>query len=272
MSKKTEITVANVTSALIEYMGRPICTTRQLAEFYGCEAESIQKNFERNSSRFEEGKHFIKLEGDALRQFKIDIQSDSRYVPERTARILLWTEKGAARHAKMLSTDQAWEVFEQLEDVYFNSKQGPRVKASSGETAKALPNTVGATRAHLMVVSAMEKMGVRKEMAMAVALQAIHHDTGLTTEGYRLALPGVEDVCNLNQKQLGELLGVSSEEVGNLLRKAGLMVIDEAGQRVVTEKGRQFGEMRPFKAFNGHAGYEPRWNKSVLDFFAQQAA
>lgn len=144
-------------------------------------------------------------------------------------------------------------------------------KVGAGDTAKALANPVGTTRAHLMVVSAMEKMGVRKEMAMAVALQAIHDDTGLTTEGYRLALPGVEEVCNLNQKQLGDLLGVSSKAVGNLLRNTGLMVIDEAGQRVVTEKGRQFGEMKPFKAFNGHAGYEPRWNKSVLEFFAQQA-
>lgn len=144
-------------------------------------------------------------------------------------------------------------------------------KVSEVAPTKALANPVGTTRAHLMVVAAMEKMGVRKEMAMAVALQAIHDDTGMTTEGYRLALPGVEDVCNLNQKQLGELIGITSKAVGNLLRNSGLMVIDEAGQRVVTEKGRQFGEMKPFKAFNGHAGYEPRWNKSVLDFFAQQA-
>ena len=90
-----------------------------------------------------------------------------------------------------------------------------RAKVGAGETAKALANPTGATRAHLMVVSAMEKIGVRKEMAMAVALQAIHDDTGLTTEGYRLALPGVEDVCNLNQKQLGDPQphrGASSEQ------------------------------------------------------------
>ncbi len=31
----------------------------------------------------------------------------------------LWTELGAARHAKMLETDKAWDVFEQLEDNYF---------------------------------------------------------------------------------------------------------------------------------------------------------
>ncbi|EJY7180079.1 ORF6N domain-containing protein, partial [Salmonella enterica] len=28
-----------------------------------------------------------------------------------------------ARHAKMLETDQAWEVFEKLEDCYFSQKQ-----------------------------------------------------------------------------------------------------------------------------------------------------
>ena len=32
----------------------------------------------------------------------------------------LWTKRGAARHAKMLNTDRAWEVFEALEDNYFN--------------------------------------------------------------------------------------------------------------------------------------------------------
>ena len=34
--------------------------------------------------------------------------------------LYLWTKRGAARHAKMLNTDRAWEVFEALEDNYFN--------------------------------------------------------------------------------------------------------------------------------------------------------
>lgn len=130
--------------------------------------------------------------------------------------------------------------------------------------ATKIANPTSATRAHLLVVSMMQKIGVRKEMAMAVALQAIHEDTGLTTEPYRLALPSVEEPANLNQTQLGELLGIKSRAVGDLLRGAGLMVTDEANQRVVTEAGRKYGEMKPFNR-NGHSGYEPRWNKSVLE-------
>lgn len=131
-------------------------------------------------------------------------------------------------------------------------------------TAKQPSAVVSQTRAHLMVVSMMQKIGVRKEMAMAVALQAIHEDTGLTTEPYRLALPSVEEPANLNQTQLGELLGMKARAVGDLLRESGLMVKDESGSRVITELGRKYGEMKPFNR-NGHSGYEPRWNKAVLE-------
>lgn len=51
-----------------------------------------------------EGTHFYKLEGQALRDFKNCI-SDPDAVPKRTRNLTLWTERGAARHAKMLDTE-----------------------------------------------------------------------------------------------------------------------------------------------------------------------
>lgn len=33
--------------------------------------------------------------------------------------LFLWTERGVARHAKILDTDEAWEVYELLEETYF---------------------------------------------------------------------------------------------------------------------------------------------------------
>ncbi|MGV3346393.1 ORF6N domain-containing protein [Enterobacteriaceae bacterium LUAb1] len=112
----------------------PVITTELLAQLYGAEVNSIQQNFKRNASRFVAGKHFYKLEGTELRQFK-DKLTDSQLVAPRAKHLILWTERGAARHAKMLETDQAWEVFEKLEDCYFNQpdKKSSQVTPVSDE-------------------------------------------------------------------------------------------------------------------------------------------
>ena len=97
----------------------------------------ISDNFKRNESRFVEGKHYFKLEGDALKQFK-NCSAFSGLVGLRAPALYLWTARGATRHAKMLSTDKAWEVFEELEDNYFN-RNIPAVAAPSAPLA--LPNS-----------------------------------------------------------------------------------------------------------------------------------
>ena len=114
-------TIGNVTR--IEYGGQPVITTAQLAEFYGCDERNIRDNFNNNAERFVEGKHYFKLEGDKLKSFMSYNENfgvASKFAPH----LYLWTKRGAARHAKMLSTDRAWEVFEQLEDTYFNRDAG----------------------------------------------------------------------------------------------------------------------------------------------------
>ncbi|HAU3362143.1 TPA: ORF6N domain-containing protein [Salmonella enterica subsp. salamae] len=99
----------------------PVITTELLAELYGTERQRLTNNFNRNKERFIEGKHFFLIEGDELRELK---NRNSLRVSVKIARnvrsLILWTERGAARHAKMLETDQAWEVFEKLEDCYFS--------------------------------------------------------------------------------------------------------------------------------------------------------
>ena len=48
---------------------------------------------------------------------------DSVDIGARTKSLMLWTEKGAVRHAKILDTDKAWEVQERLEEVYFHPER-----------------------------------------------------------------------------------------------------------------------------------------------------
>ncbi|EBP0014000.1 ORF6N domain-containing protein, partial [Salmonella enterica] len=106
----------------ISYGDLPVITTELLAILYGTDPHSITKNHRSNVDRFVAGKHFFKLEGADLKAFKNKV-TDSDLVASRAKHLILWTERGAARHAKMLETDQAWEVFEKLEDCYFSQKQ-----------------------------------------------------------------------------------------------------------------------------------------------------
>ncbi|EOS9198632.1 ORF6N domain-containing protein, partial [Shigella sonnei] len=81
----------------------PVMTTELLADLYGTERQRLTNNFNRNKERFIEGKHFFLIEGDALRELK---NENSLRVSVKIARnvrsLILWTERGAARHAKML--------------------------------------------------------------------------------------------------------------------------------------------------------------------------
>lgn len=106
----------------------PVITTELLAKLYGCSVECIHRNHHRNKERFAEGKHYIIAKGTDLQNLKISLR-DFQTITPNVRKLILWTERGAARHAKMLETDQAWDVFEKLEDCYFRQKD-PSAPAS----------------------------------------------------------------------------------------------------------------------------------------------
>lgn len=108
----------------LEFKNQRIITTKVLAEEFGTEEKNIQMNFSNNQSRFKEGKHFIKLEGQTLKEFKNSLPNEIREPLKFAPVLYLWTEKGAARHAKILDTDEAWDVYEELEETYFRVKNG----------------------------------------------------------------------------------------------------------------------------------------------------
>ena len=103
----------------ISYKGQPVVTTEMLAQAYGCSAGNIHDNFRKNKDRFIEGKHFFTLTNGEIKAFRDCTENFRSVVPARTRNLTLWLERGAARHAKMLNTDQAWDVFEVLEETFF---------------------------------------------------------------------------------------------------------------------------------------------------------
>lgn len=111
---------------VIEQNHERVLTTQQLADIYECKPIQIQQNFKNNTDHFVEGKHYFKLEGDALKEFK-DSLGDSKISStlKFTSVLMLWTRRGASRHSKMLGTEKAWDMFDALEENYFNPPKQP---------------------------------------------------------------------------------------------------------------------------------------------------
>ncbi|NFI05168.1 ORF6N domain-containing protein [Clostridium botulinum] len=112
----------------LEFNKQRIMTTKVLAEEFGTEDRRITENFSRNEERFKKGKHYILLQGEELREFK---RNYAESVSANINKLYLWTDRGAARHAKILDTDEAWDVYEELEENYFNLNKSVQVLDTS---------------------------------------------------------------------------------------------------------------------------------------------
>ncbi|WP_317347239.1 ORF6N domain-containing protein [Blautia argi] len=111
----------------LEVKGMKVLTTKQVAEAYGTTPDVIGYNYRYNKERYKEGKHYIMLEKQALREYKITNVEIQRSLP-KISKLYLWTEKGALLHAKSLNTDKAWETYDYLVDFYFRAKEEKRVE------------------------------------------------------------------------------------------------------------------------------------------------
>lgn len=77
---------------ITEYRCQRVLTTQQIAEAYGTEVQVLTNNFNRNKSRYIEGKHYVCLTGNELREFRAKNQND---ILPNANKFYLWTEKGA---------------------------------------------------------------------------------------------------------------------------------------------------------------------------------
>ncbi len=106
---------------ITELNGIRVLTTQQVSSMYGVSRQTISYNFNYNKSKFKEGKHYIELSGQALRDFKGCHENLDNLKYAHVA--YLWTEKGALLHAKSVNTEKAWEAYEYLVDFYFRTKE-----------------------------------------------------------------------------------------------------------------------------------------------------
>ncbi|ENF4757843.1 ORF6N domain-containing protein [Escherichia coli] len=158
----------------------PVITTELLAKLYGTDVDNIKKNYSRNANRFIEGKHFFKVAGDELKTLRVTLSHSQNLrlvlnesqnevqISPKTRSLILWTERGAARHAKMLETNQAWDVFERLEDSYFNQNAVTAATVTvSPNNAREVVDTLNAKPMFYIKVCNNEPLTTSADVAQA---------------------------------------------------------------------------------------------------------
>lgn len=103
------VTINNKQLPAVEYRGQRVVITEQLAAGYGSTEQMVTNNFNRNKSQFIEGRLYFKVEGEELQELK-RLNSLRGLVSKYTSRIILWTERGAANHAKPQNLIRYWNT------------------------------------------------------------------------------------------------------------------------------------------------------------------
>lgn len=186
MTQKTEIASISARDLQVtEYRGQRVVTTEQLAAGYGATEKMISNNFSRNESRFIEGKHYFMVEGGELRELK-NRPSLSGLVGKNARSLILWTERGAANHAKMLETDQSWDYYNDLTEFYFTHREVVALPA---------PTTISRKDLALMVIEAEERAEAaaleNKTLSATVESLEKHFTKGMTIPAFCKGLNGV---------------------------------------------------------------------------------
>lgn len=229
------VTIGGVQSTRITYKDRPVCTTAQLAQFYGCSEKNITDNHANNRDRFEEGKHFVLLDGDVLRAFKTGLPDEIGEPLKFAPKVILWTELGAARHAKMLTTEKAWDVFEEMEGAYFQA-----VTRRAVSPASPIKQISDAARAFPALYRVARLIGCDQNAAAISANQAVVKFSNvnlLEGLGQRHLQAANQESKYWTPTELGERFQKSAQTINRALAAAGLQV-KRGKQWDLTEAGK----------------------------------
>lgn len=172
----------------ITWRGHNVLTTELLAQLYDTDVANIRMNYSRNSDRFDEGIHFFKVAGKALADLRATLSGSQ--ISAKTRSLNLWTERGAARHAKMIETDEAWGVFAALEDHYFKKNPvDPDEELTTATERKPLHYAaIDTSMKHGVLISTAHK-------AHNAAAGSKHYDE-MTRAQFKKAIPVAQRLAN----------------------------------------------------------------------------
>ncbi|MGX8940524.1 ORF6N domain-containing protein [Symbiopectobacterium sp. Eva_TO] len=108
------VAIQNTAMPVVEYQGKRVVTFAMIDKAHGRKKGAAKRTFNRNKSRFVEGKDFFELTWGLK-----DPESLKGVFPPRTPKGILITEPGYLLLVKPFGDDLSWDVQRQMVDAYF---------------------------------------------------------------------------------------------------------------------------------------------------------
>ena len=166
----------------VEWSNQRVLLSKQIAECYKCAEDRIKDNFNANKEQYTEGLHYFKITGSDLQNLRVgnpDLQ-----ISPMTRTLYLWTYQGCVRHCKSINTPEAWNMFDELEQNYFNQNSVVVVKSTPAINPNRRAGQLADARVYVLLMSdgtiQIVKLGQSKNIRSRVA--KIKRDTGLTVK------------------------------------------------------------------------------------------
>lgn len=172
-----------------QYNNQPVATLGVLADYLGTSKKTLQGNLAKNPDKFNHGKHYFNISHDNLKSTTSRLGEVFDY--KGNTGLQVWTERGCARLSKLLRTDEAWDLWELMEDSYFNSK--PQIPKSFSEAlllaGKLEQEKEQALLERDVAIKTKAEIGNRREAtAMNTAAQAVKKSNKLEIEVDKLEI------------------------------------------------------------------------------------
>lgn len=242
----------------INFNGEIVITTKMLAEVYECDEANISNNFKRNEDKFIEGRHYYKLQGKELKEFKGYHQNDESL--KFVSILYLWTKRGASRHCKMLGTDKAWDMFDSLEENYFN----PKVPQLTDEDQAVLDIVNATNKAETAIAIKNYKEIVEKPLQDTIEKQSDTINKLIPDANYAKNVLK-DNKTLLTITQIAKDFGMSGHALNDLLHTLGVQY-KQGGQWLLYSKYQGKGYARTVQSDVPNAKPQTKWTQSGKKF------
>lgn len=248
-----------------EFNGQRVVTFKDIDAAHERPEGTARKRFNDNKKRFVEGEdYFVRKTDEAKNEFGVMAPNG----------LVLVTESGYMMLSKSLNDDRAWAVHRSLVNNYFRFKE--QATQPKPKRPRLKPKDL-AVKQHMNIAEIMiEKVGLDPGIAYSVAIDEAEKESGCNLLAYEKLLPAADHPTGMyNATDLGKRVRpdspVSPRAINKTLKTLGLQVKEK--DWVITEAGKEYGEMMPFTAShnNGssHTDYRPLWNEKAVELLKE---